>query len=137
MNQKLSLLAGTMLLGLNSTYITAQNFKNKEQNTKYNNIESITVLGSAATADAELGGVSLKALPNNTHVVGRAEIERLRFVNPNEFLDRIPGETQVRNLRIPDGGKSYTIPMLDGMPLESPYEGATQRLDRVNTFDIQ
>jgi outer membrane receptor protein involved in Fe transport len=27
--------------------------------------------------------------------------------------------------------------MLDGMPLESPYEGATQRLDRVNTFDIQ
>jgi iron complex outermembrane receptor protein len=137
MNQKLSLLAGTILLGLNSTYSTAQSFKNKEQNTKYNNIESITVLGSAATADAELGGVSLKALPINTHVVGRAEIERLRFVNPNEFLDRIPGETQVRNLRIPDGGKSYTIPMLDGMPLESPYEGATQRLDRVNTFDIQ
>jgi len=81
--------------------------------------------------------MSLKSLPINTHIVGRAEIKRLRFVNPNEFLDRIPGETQVRNLRIPDGGKSYTIPMHDGMPLENPYEAATQRLDRVNTFDIQ
>lgn len=135
MNKKLSLLAGALSLGLNSTYIAAQETKNTQH--QYNNIESITVLGNAATEDAELGGISLKDLPINTHVVGRAEIERLRFVDPDEFLDRIPGETQVRNLRIPDGGKSYTIPMLDGMPLESPYEGATQRLDRVNTFDIE
>jgi outer membrane receptor protein involved in Fe transport len=27
--------------------------------------------------------------------------------------------------------------MLDGMPIESPYEGATQRIDRINTFDIE
>lgn len=135
MTPKLSLLAGTVLLGLNSNDVTAQNVEQTEH--EYTHIESITVLGKAAIEDAELGGISLKALPINTHVVGRAEIERLRFVDPDEFLDRIPGETQVRNLRIPDGGKSYTIPMLDGMPLESPYEGATQRLDRVNTFDIE
>lgn len=100
------------------------------------NLETITVLGKAATDDAELGGTNLKELPINTHVVGREELERLRFVDPNEFLDRIPGETQVRNLRIPDGGKGYTVPMLDGIPLENPYEGATQRLDRTNTFDM-
>lgn len=100
-------------------------------------IETITVLGDANVDGAVLGGTPLKQLPINTHVVGRAEMERLRFVDPDEFLDRIPGETQVRNLRIPDGGKGYTIPMLDGIPLESPYEGATQRLDRVNTFDIE
>lgn len=135
MNKKLPLLAGAIALGLNSTYVNAQNAENTQQ--KYSNIESITVLGKAATEDAELGGINLKALPINTHVVGKAEIERLRFVDPDEFLDRIPGETQVRNLRIPDGGKSYTIPMLDGMALESPYEGATQRLDRVNTFAIE
>ena len=100
-------------------------------------IESITVLGKQNTAGAELGGIGIKLLPINSHVVGRAEMERLRFVDPNEFLDRIPGETQVRNLRIPNGRKGYTIPMLDSIPLENPYEGSTQRLSRTNTFDIQ
>jgi len=100
-------------------------------------IETLTILGKANTEGAELGGINIKKLAINSHVVGLAEMERIRFVGPDEFLDRIPGETQVRNLRIPDGGKSYTIPMLDGIPIENPYEGATQRLDRINTADIQ
>lgn len=100
-------------------------------------IETITVLGQSNISEAEIAGIEIKALPINTHVVGRAEIDRIMFVDPDELLDRIPGETQVRNLRIADGGKSYTIPMLDGVPLENPYEGATQRLDRVNTSDIE
>lgn len=99
-------------------------------------IETITILGKSNVKDAEIAGVNVKELPINIHVVGQDEMERIRFVDPNEFLDRIPGETQVRNLRIPDGGKGYTIPMVDGIPLENPYEGATQRLDRINTFDI-
>lgn len=102
-----------------------------------NHIETITVLGKQAHDGATLGGIDIKNIAINSHVVHRAELERIRFVDPDEFLDRIPGETQVRNLRIPNGGKSYTIPMLDGVPLESPYEGATQRLDRVNTLDIE
>lgn len=100
-------------------------------------IETITVLGAPTSENATLGGISLKDLPLNAHVVGLTEIERIRFVDPDELLDRIPGETQVRNLRIPDGGKSYTLAFVDGVPIESPYAGATQRLDRVNTFDIQ
>ncbi len=100
-------------------------------------LESLTVVGSHASQNANLGGLPLKQLPINAHVVSAEEIERLKFVDPDELLDRIPGETQVRNLRIPNGGKSYTIPMVDGIPLESPYEGATQRLDRVNTSDIE
>lgn len=100
-------------------------------------LETVTVLGHPAIADATVGGVDIKRLPINIHVVGGDKIDHLRFIDPDEFLDRIPGETQVRNLRIPNGGKSYTIPMLDGIPLESPYEGATQRLDRVNTSDIK
>lgn len=135
MTIKLNLITSAILLGLNTPAVYAKH--SQDQKTEYNTIESITVLGKAATEDADLGGISLKELAVNSHVVGQAEIERLRFVDPNEFLDRIPGETQVRNLRIPDGGKGYTIPMLDGMPLESPYEGATQRLDRTNTSDIQ
>lgn len=101
------------------------------------NIETITVLGAPAAENARLGGIDLNDLPLNAHVVGQTEIERIRFVDPDELLDRIPGETQVRNLRIPNGGKSYTLAFVDGVPIESPYSGATQRLDRVNTFDIQ
>ncbi len=100
-------------------------------------IEAITVLGAPVGENATLGGINLHDLPLNAHVVSQAEIERIRFVDPDELLDRIPGETQVRNLRIPNGGKSYTLAFVDGVPIESPYEGATQRLDRVNTFDIQ
>ena len=102
-----------------------------------NGIETVTVLGARVSEDASLGGINLKDLPLNAHVVGQTEIERIRFVDPNELLDRIPGETQVRNLRIPDGGKSYTLAFVDGVPIENPYGGATSRLDRVNTSEIQ
>jgi len=116
-------------LPLSASY--AQNVSSDTQ------IESITVLGSKSQKQAELGGIALKELPFNAHIVGLEEIERLRFVDSDELLDRIPGETQVRNLRIPDGGKSYTLAYVDGVPIESPYGGATQRLDRVNTAEIQ
>jgi len=129
----------TLFSTLTSVQVNAEH-SNKEQseNIKANSkIETLTILGKANTEGAELGGINIKGLAINSHVVGLAEMERIKFVSPDEFLDRIPGETQVRNLRIPDGGKSYTVPMLDGIPIENPYEGATQRLDRVNTADIQ
>ena len=109
----------------------------KKEAQKETQIETITVLGVSNAENANLGGIELNQLPLNAHVVGQIELERLRFVDPNELLDRIPGETQVRNLRIPDGGKSYTLAYVDGVPIESPYGGATQRLDRVNTSEIQ
>jgi len=100
-------------------------------------IETITVLGNSAVSESTHGGVDVKSLPINIHVVSRDELERIRFVDPNELLDRIPGETQVRNLRIPNGSKGYTIVMVDGMPIENPYQGATSRLSRLNTADIE
>ncbi len=116
---------------------SAQTLREREPITNDKQIETITVLGAPISEGADLAGINLKNLPFNAHVVGQTEIERIRFVDPDELLDRIPGETQVRNLRIPNGGKSYTLAFVDGVPIESPYEGATQRLDRVNTFDIQ
>lgn len=100
-------------------------------------IETVTVIGQKAANNAKVGGISLNELPINAMVINSEEIERIRFVDPDELLDRIPGETQVRNLRIPNGGKSYTLAFSDGLPVESPYEGATQRFDRVNTHDIE
>ncbi|MGB1298807.1 MAG: TonB-dependent receptor family protein [Psychrobium sp.] len=106
-------------------------------NASADDIESITVLGKSAVANASHGGIDVKLLPINVHVVNRDEIERIRFVDPNELLDRIPGETQVRNLRIPNGSKGYTLVLVDGMPIENPYGGATSRLTRLNTADIE
>ena len=99
-------------------------------------IETITVIGSGADGGT-LGGFDLKELPVNSMVVNRQEIDRIKFVDPDEFLDRIPGESQVRNLRIPAGNKSYTTPLVDGLPLGSPYRGATQDITDVNAFDIE
>ena len=125
------------LAALSSSLIATTVYAEEQSLNNDNKIEAITVLGAPILENATLGGINLKNLPLNAHVVGQTEIERIRFVDPNELLDRIPGETQVRNLRIPDGGKSYTLAFVDGVPIENPYEGATQRLDRVNTFDIQ
>ncbi|MBO1254392.1 TonB-dependent receptor [Alteromonas sp. 5E99-2] len=131
----------SLTLGLSSAFLLFSASTAAEEESSLNDsvarIERITVLGDTNTEGATLGGIDLKKLPLNSFVVGRSELERIRFVDPNEFLDRIPGETQVRNLRIPDGGKGYTVPLVDGIPLENPYEGATQRLDRTNTFDIE
>lgn len=125
------------LAALSSSLIATSTYAMDNSVSLDKTIETITVLGAPRSESATLGGINLKDLPLNAHVVGQTEIERIRFVDPNELLDRIPGETQVRNLRIPDGGKSYTLAFVDGVPIESPYGGATQRLDRVNTFDIQ
>ena len=115
------------------TYIHAQ----EQRSTGDNRLEQVTVIGLEATKDAELGGTLLTEIPVSAFVVSREEIARIRFVDPDDFLDRIPGETQVRNLRIPDGGKPYTIPLVDGMPLDDPYNGATSDIGRVNSFDIE
>lgn len=100
-------------------------------------IETITVIGERAYSGVELGGRPITKLPVASHVATREELERLKFVDPDEFLDRIPGESQVRNLRIPQGGKSYTVPLVDGMPLASPYSGATQDITTINSLDIE
>lgn len=99
-------------------------------------VETITVIGSGSDGGT-LGGIDLKELPVSSMIVNRQEIARIKFVDPDEFLDRIPGESQVRNLRIPQGGKSYTTPLVDGLPLGSPYRGATQDITDVNSFDIE
>lgn len=117
---------------------SAENTPTYEKQASSNSVlKSVTVLGNRTDETAGMAGIVYKNLPINVMSLDREEIERIRFVDPDELLDRIPGETQVRNLRIPNGGKSYTLAFLDGMPVESPYEGATQRFDRVNTHDIE
>lgn len=99
-------------------------------------LESMSV--TAKVADAKLGGIDVKTLPMASTIVSQEEIKRLKYVSPDELLDRIPGESTSRNLRIPNGGKSYTIPLIDGAALGSPLRGSTQAFgDTVNSQDIE
>jgi len=99
-------------------------------------LDSMSV--TATVGEAKLGGIDVKSLPVASTIVNQDEIKRLKYVEPDELLDRIPGETLVRNLRIPNGSKSYTIPLVDGAALGSPYSGSTQAFaDSVNSQDIE
>jgi len=93
---------------------------------------------TATVGEAKLGGIDVKSLPVASTIVNQDEIKRLKYVEPDELLDRIPGESMTRNLRIPSGSKSYTIPLVDGAALGSPYSGSTQAFaDSVNSQDIE
>lgn len=99
-------------------------------------LESMAV--TAEVTDSKLGGIDVKTLPFASTIINQDEIKRLKYVAPDEILDRIPGESQTRNLRIPVGGKSYTIPLVDGAALTSPLRGSTQAFsDSVNSQDIE
>ncbi len=104
--------------------------------------DSVLTLDSMAVTakvnEAELGNIDIKSFPVASTIVNQDEIKRLKYVHPDELLDRIPGESLVRNLRIPVGGKSYTIPLVDGATLGSPYSGSTQEFSNtVNSQDIE
>lgn len=79
----------------------------------------------------------IKLRPINSTVVSREEIERIKFTDPDEILNRIPGTSLSRNFRIPKGGKGYTISVIDGVSVRNPYSGSTQQIADTNTFDIE
>ena len=74
--------------------------------------------------------------PASITTIGREEIDKVKFTEPKELLDRIPGVSMVRNLRIPFGGKPYTVNLVDGMTV-GPAGGRTEFIEDVNTFDIE
>ncbi len=78
-------LLGGLLLSVSSQLSYAEEGENSSR------LSEITVIGSEAVESAEIGGTPVKELPINVHVLNQEEIERLRFVDPDEVLDRIPG----------------------------------------------
>lgn len=74
--------------------------------------------------------------PASITTIGREDIDKVKFTEPKELLDRIPGISMTRNIRIPIGGKPYTVNLLDGMTV-GPAGGRTEFIEDVNTFDIE
>jgi len=97
------------------------------------NIDTISVAGQVESPDV----VRLKNSPIASVVVGKDEIDKVKYTNTTELLNRIPGVSKSRNLRIPRGDKGYTIPLVDGFSLRNPYRGSVGQLDDTNTGDIE
>jgi outer membrane receptor protein involved in Fe transport len=101
----------------------------------------------AQNGTVELKGMTIRAKPINRNliklqpfastIVDRKELNQLKFVDPDEIMNRIPGQSLSRNLRIPKGGRGYTISVVDGVSVRDPYRGSTQQFQDNNTFDIE
>jgi len=76
--------------------------------------------------------------PMSGSTISREEIEEIKFVDPRrELLWRIPGMTMIRNIRIPDGSKSYTDKRVDGMRVNTYSTGNFNALDESSPSDIE
>jgi len=94
---------------------------------------TISVTGSTTAPEV----VRLKMSPITSVVIGAEQLDKVKFTNPTELLNRIPGVSMSRNLRIPRGDKGYTIPLIDGLSLVNPYGGATGQIEDTNSEDIE
>ncbi len=80
----------------------------------------------------------IKETPVTIDIIDSEEIETVKFTDSvTELLTRIPGNSMIRNLRIPMGGKNYTVNLVDGMAVRSFGRGTFGFIDEVNTFDIE
>jgi iron complex outermembrane recepter protein len=112
---------------------------------------AIALVNSSAFAsewgETDLGEISvtasrvateIKDSPVTIEIIDQVELETVKFVDSvNELLNRIPGNSLTRNLRIPIGGKNYTINLVDGMAVRSFGSGTNGFLEEVNSFDIE
>jgi outer membrane receptor protein involved in Fe transport len=82
---------------------------------------------------------NLEEVPAAVSVIDTEEMETVKFVDSRkELLKRIPGYSMIRNLRIPMGGKNYTINLIDGLAVSSAFgSGTIGSADDTNTFDIE
>ncbi|MCX7069371.1 MAG: TonB-dependent receptor [Methylococcales bacterium] len=86
----------------------------------------------------ELGHLTMTT-PLAGSVIDQQELKTVKYVDLlREQLTRIPGVSMVRNIRIPDGGKSYTSGLVDGFNTGSPSNGNTSNnIDTVNPKEIE
>ncbi len=80
----------------------------------------------------------IKETPNAIVVIDREETEHVNFVDSREeLLRRIPGNSMIRNLRIPMGDKNYTANLVDGLSVRGIGRGTNTFVDESNPFDIE
>jgi iron complex outermembrane receptor protein len=85
----------------------------------------------------ELGKLT-KTAPIAGSIIDQQELKTVKYVDIlRDQLNRIPGLSMVRNMRIPDGGKPYTNNLIDGMMVSSPQNQNFTFLDQFNPAEIE
>ncbi len=101
----------------------------------------VSTKGGASTivVTATRTETNLEEVPASVSVIDSKELETVKFVDSRrELLKRIPGYSMIRNLRIPMGGKNYTINLIDGLATSSPFgSGTIGSAEDTNTLDIE
>ena len=88
-------------------------------------------------ARTELGRLT-KTTPTAGSIIDQDELQAVKYVDiTRELLSRTPGVSMVRNIRIADGGKSYTNNLLDGFLVQSPLTQNFTFVDQINPSDIE
>lgn len=97
------------------------------------------------TADADLSVQEKSAIetfspysPMSGTTIPPEVLDTVKFVDPRrELLWRVPGMTMIRNIRIPDGSKSYTDKRVDGMRVNTYSTGNFNALDETSPSDVE
>jgi len=81
---------------------------------------------------------AIKESPVTIDIIGEEELDIVKFVDSEkELLNRIPGTSMIRNLRIPMGGKNYTVNLIDGMSVNTFGSGIQGFANDTSSLDIQ
>lgn len=90
-------------------------------------VQDRTELGQLTKTTAQAGSI-----------IDSAELENVKYVDLlREQFNRIPGVSMVRNMRIPDGGKSYSLNLVDGLLISSPMNQSFTTMDQFNPAEIE
>ncbi|MBM4207486.1 MAG: hypothetical protein FJ190_05520 [Gammaproteobacteria bacterium] len=82
-------------------------------------------------------GELTKTTPISGSIIDKEELDTVKYVDIlREQFSRIPGVSAVRNIRFPDGGKGYTLNLLDGMIVSNPF-GTFTFADQINPSEIE
>ena len=86
-----------------------------------------------------MDGQTLLTTPTNVTVIDpeRFNLDTVNYTNTRyELMNRVPGMTNVRNLRVPCGWCDYTVNLQNGMATR-PLGRGNFNFDQANNFDIE
>ncbi|MCK5830229.1 MAG: TonB-dependent receptor [Methylococcales bacterium] len=78
-----------------------------------------------------------KIEPVTVHTISRQDLDSVKFTDSYEVLNRVPGISSSRNIRWPNGGKGYTVNLMDGISVRDPLRGQVSDIESFDTDEIQ
>lgn len=119
--------------------------KTKQANTT-KELDVMTVTTAAANRLNPLAGTQAdptykseftKIEPITLHTVSQQDLDNVKFTDAYQVLNRVPGTSLSRNFRFPNGGRSYTVNLIDGVSVRDPLRGQVSDIENIDTDEIQ